>query len=111
MSGNNSGQGVNSITSNQNNLPNFINSKMKAASIADGCCTRCGGNSVSHTNKVKADKTCIMPYCQLCDQFFHIKRPVEAGSRDMLTPSKKKLLLYHLHLEYWEKSYRMEQKG
>ena len=49
VSGNNSSQGVNSISSNQNNSPNFIKSKMKTASMADGCYTRCGGNSVFYT--------------------------------------------------------------
>ena len=56
VSGNTSNQGINAISSNSNNSPNFVKSKLKTATISNGQCTRCSSTKPFHHNKVRSEK-------------------------------------------------------
>ena len=70
----NSSSHINSIsTVRKKNFANLAKSKQTSASIVDGKCTRCNGDSENHVRDVSTSNKCQMRFCTKCHQFFHTK--------------------------------------
>ena len=76
----NSSSHINSISSIcKKNTANLAKSKLKTASVVDGNCTPCNGDSPMHLNKVSASNKCDMVFCTKCQQFFIPETYVRQG--------------------------------
>ena len=70
----NSSSHINSIsTVRKKNFANLAKSKQNSASIVDGKCKRCNGDSENHVRDVSTSNMCQMRFCTKCHQFFHTR--------------------------------------